>query len=171
MNALAIGLFYVLVLSSWIGYRKSIYQFEHHGFWGNSRFIIEFIIMFFFFYLLRFINPAKDLITGKSNFEYFGDTFLWGLPVIFGLFLYWDIIKFLEYKGDTETPSHSGRILITVIFFCTCIVQAVAWGVFNDRPTKDYASYFSWFIIVSIVGILLFRIAKWNDEISDSKRF
>lgn len=168
IHALALILLFVLVISSWIYHRKSLKDRVYQGYWGNIRFALDISILFFYIYLITL--TSSDSITNNNSvyiyFDYFGYTFLWGLPVIFLLYTLWDIIKYIEYKDDLVKPTNTGRMATTVIFFVIFLIQAFIWMEFsNTERIQDHLHYFVP-IVTSIILMALFRIMKWMDEIS-----
>ena len=145
ITAIALIFLYVLVISSWISHRKSLRDRVYLGFLGNVRFVLDIIILFFYSYFITFLSSDATKYNGivYTYFEYFGNVFLWGLPIVFSLYVIWDAIKFQEYKNHLTTPSHSGRIIPSIIFSILFLVQALLWlYFFGYERTQNYLSYF-----------------------------
>ena len=95
-NALSISLLlsYAFIISGWVGYTKSISKRPHRENWlGNTRFVIDLVILFLAFYLLSLTNPEKF----ERFITVFG-TFIWLFPATFIVYFIWDMFKYFEYK-------------------------------------------------------------------------
>jgi hypothetical protein len=92
-NAFVLLLGYTLLISSWFGYYSSIKKHPHRGKLGFFRFIIDIFSLFLFYYLLALSKVTLE----KANTAFINDVFL-TLPIIYGTYFIWDIVKYFEYK-------------------------------------------------------------------------
>jgi hypothetical protein len=155
-NAIGLLLVYVVAISGWIGYTKSIAKKPHTGAIGNARFVVDVIIVFFMSYMINLVDP--------NNFEkYFDDIFLWVLPLLFVFFIIWDLLKYYEYSKKTD----SSRIWMTFFAFLVILVQALTYLYFiiNEDIPDDYPfTVYLLYSVISIVIMLIYRLVKWGDK-------
>jgi hypothetical protein len=82
VNTVAVFFVYMLLISGWIGYTRSISERPHTSSpLGNLRFILDIMIVFMVFYLTALVRPQ----TFRDNFS---EIFWWVLPVIFTLYVF-----------------------------------------------------------------------------------
>jgi hypothetical protein len=129
-NAVGLILVYMFVISGWIGYQRSIYLHEHRGVFGDIRYGIDLVIVFFIYYLVSITNPESK--------AHFGEAFVWIFPLIFGLYLLWDFIKILEYGKSVK----KFRMLITFSFLVVFLIQSLWYqdslkDIPNPYPIKN----------------------------------
>lgn len=160
IDAAGVILIYTFVISGWIGYHRSISQHQHRGNLGNLRYGIDLTIVFFIYYLVSITNPTS---TGK-----FGDAFIWIFPLIFFLYLVWDLVKMAEHRHKKGKSKRTIRMLITLAFLFTFLVQSYSYqNSLNDfvNPYPDPSSNKTYidggYILSSGILIAFYRIWKW----------
>ncbi|UVS68461.1 hypothetical protein NWT39_11185 [Nitrososphaera viennensis] len=154
---------YFIVVSGWIGYHRSITKNPHKGKLGNARFVVDLVVVFLTYYIVSVANPESK--------GHFGDIFQWILPIMFGLYLLWDILKILEYREE-EREEHKIRVrrmIITATFFALFIAfsflyqyQLSFWD--NPYPTTPpwNKTHFDFtFIIYTFALVFFYRGIKW----------
>jgi hypothetical protein len=162
VNFLTVLFVWGFLISGWLGYTKSISDKPHKaGHVGNLRFVIELIISFFMLYLF--------IIAEKSRFDnYFGSAFVWVIPAIFLLFVFWDLLKYKEYRSDDEGSNKNlqNRMLYTVYILVALLIQDFFYNLFIGKITIEVAfdknTTTLWFLISSSVIIAIYRIIKGN---------
>jgi hypothetical protein len=93
VHVLGILFVYTVLISGWIGYTRSVSARPHTtSSLGNLRFIMDLLIVFVTFYL---VNLTSNIEIFKNSFY---ETFVAILPMLFSLYLIWDIIKLFEYR-------------------------------------------------------------------------
>ena len=158
-NALILILMYFVIITGWIGYFKSINKKPHtETKIGAARFGTDLFILFLFYYMLSLVSEKRD----------HGDLFVWAFPLIFGTFLFWDSLKYFEYRGKTgqNHEDRRNRIVITAVFFVVVIVQSLIY-VYLVRIPLTYNGNTVWniiFIISSFVITFVYRWKKWKHE-------
>lgn len=157
----ALFLAYVIVITGWVGWSKSITRNPHSpNALGNFRFVTDLIILFWFYYLINLTNPEK--------FHSYGETFLWVLPVIFISYIMWDMLKYFEFRSDIleEIQHRKKRFKDTVYFMIAFVVQAfVYYYAINYQPFLKWGDNDAWnivFISSSFALIIAYRWKKWD---------
>jgi hypothetical protein len=156
INFGAIAFAYFAIIIGWIAYHKSIMDKPHKGKFGNARYVIDLMILFLMYYLLR--------LTKIDIGVPYSETFLWVLPSIFILYTLWDIFKFYEYSNTSKK-----RLLISATFGMSFVIMALVYNdvsrYLNANP-EDYWDNKSpidvYFLIASIILMLIYRIRKWD---------
>jgi hypothetical protein len=94
LTAYQLVLVYFIILTSWIGFflstNKSKYSSTRIG---MARFGTDFFILFLYYYLLI-------LVTHQVGGH--GDIFMYGLPAIFGAYVLWDFLKYLDNRTEAK---------------------------------------------------------------------
>jgi hypothetical protein len=160
VNALALIFAYFFIITGWIGWYKSISKNPHgEGRLGIARFGTDLFIMFLFYYLLSLASPTK--------METYGDTFVWVLPIIYGVYFLWDGLKYFEYKHELvpERRNRKNRSLITFLFFSAFVIQSVVYvHVMKNLHDLNWSGNTAWnpiFIIFSFTLTAFYRRRKW----------
>jgi len=156
-RASALIFVYFFIITGWIGYFKSIRHKEHtETKLGITRFAIDLFILYLYYYLVTLIRNNT-----------YSDIFNWGLPIIFGLYMLWDILKWFEYRQDPE-EERTGRInraLITAILLGGVLIQSfIHYYIITIIPPLFFGKIVIWelvFIITSIIMVFLYRRRKW----------
>jgi len=156
LNFGAIAFAYFVIIIGWIAYHKSIMDKPHKGKLGNARYVIDLMILFMTYYLLRLTKIDVDVP--------YGETFLWVLPTIFILYTVWDIFKFYEYSNKSKK-----RFTISATFGLLFVIVAL---IYNNQITHlplttqnfwdNKSSIDGYFLVASFVLVLLYRIRKWD---------
>ncbi|MGD9534836.1 MAG: hypothetical protein AB7V56_13845 [Candidatus Nitrosocosmicus sp.] len=160
-NALVLFLGYSLLVSSWIGYYLSIRKHSHKGKLGFFRFIIDIFVVYIFYYLIYLSKVALD----PNNRQYLDDVFLI-LPLIYGVYLVWDIIKYYEHKKKSqskiERTDKISRIGITIDYLLIFVIISIFYYAI---PVSDHLEIKqSIFVIAAIIFIMKYRYAKWTSS-------
>ena len=151
---------YFVIISGWLGHFNSIKRNPHKGRLGNARFVIDLWIVFLAFYLLS--------LTDKENVESYADTFILVLPIIFGSYFVWDIIKYFEYNSDPESEKKymNRRTKITSVFLGIFILQSFLYQhAISNLQNLNWDGIIAWdpvFISTSIASIFVYRLVKWK---------
>jgi amino acid transporter len=102
VNVGILFLAYFIVVTSWIGYFKSISDKKHkENIKGISRFGLDLFIVFIFYYLVSLTDP-------KNN-GYYQDIFIFIVPFLYGIYAFWNTIKYYEYKSSLRTVCKDER--------------------------------------------------------------
>lgn len=168
-NGYALFLAYVISITGWVGWARSISKLPHsENALGNFRFITDLIIMFLYYYLLSLANPDK--------IHRYGETFIWVFPAIFGAYIVWDILKYFEYKCDAQKAikDRKRRLWITVGFFIVFVIQSFIFQyVTTDQQFLKWDGNVLWieiFISSSFVMTIGYRWLKWKIPIARRRR-
>lgn len=157
-NALTLILVYFFVVTSWIGYFKSITHRPHsENKYGLTRFGLDLFLIYQFYYMV-------NLIPNKS---YHGDIFVWSFPAIFVTFLVWDIVKYYEFKKESklERVNRKNRLVVTLLTLVPFVGVAVTYYYLIPIHPLIYNTNNVWniiFIVISFVIIFAYRWKKWN---------
>lgn len=160
VNTAILILGYIIVVSGWIGYFFSVRENPHKGKKGAVRFFLDVFTLYLFFYI---VTLAKI-----ENTDYQKDVFLYLLPITYGVYFLWDIIKYFEHKkrnqSREEKTDRIHRIRITADYLLWFVVLAILYQ--NLPSFNEHAEYKNMiFIIVSIVLTILYRYAKYTDSV------
>lgn len=160
LNGMGLLLAYVFVVSGWVGWTKSIIDRPHKiNFCGNSRFVLDLFIGFWYFYLIQLSKP--------ENFSEFNQIFTWVIPTIFGVYIIWDLAKLKEYNfKDREKVVRGNRVRKTLYFTILFLIVAL---IYSNADQNDVTINFYEnnildliFIFISIILVLLYRKSKWK---------
>jgi hypothetical protein len=126
------------------------------------------MILFLIFYLTVLAEP--ELFSRN-----FSEVFLWVLPFIFSLYVFWDMVKLLEYRNinthqednEIELEINASRFWKTFFFSVLVITQAFIFyfGMTNIFPINREWGFNGtqlFFIIFSTGIILGYRLVKWG---------
>ncbi len=143
---------YILIVSGWVGYSRSVSIKPHKDTNpGAIRFVIDLVILFEYFYLLRI-----------SQTEHASD-FPIAVVVIFLTYMLWDAVKYREHSaGDRVWIKRRGKTtkkLFGVVFSVTILYYV---GLFEIITLDVWVSAYDLVVIVFILLILAYRAAKWN---------
>lgn len=156
---------YFIVVTSWIGYTKSVIKKPHtSGFLGIARFGTDLFIVFIFYYMVSLTDPEK--ISHKD------DIFILVMPAIYLAYCFWDAIKWMEYRHekitDDEKEHRKRRRKITVNYFVIFFVMGMFYFIcisYNlDLVYKGISLRDPFYVAVSILFTGLYRHAKWNER-------
>ena len=101
IDAFAAMFAYFFIITSWIGYHRSVTSYPHRGKVGNVRFAVDLFIVFLSYYLVNLVSVhSNEELEPLANYS---DTFVWIMPAIFLAFIVWDILKYIEYWDQRET--------------------------------------------------------------------
>ncbi len=165
VNFLALMMIYVILLSGWIGYAKSIGIRPHKGGYGNARFVIDVMIIFVLAYMIHLVDPSPENFYFQSQF---GNTFVVILPFLFGLYAIWDIIKFQEYKNDEDDQrkmQSTFRMVVTILFFFLSVIISQVYEFFLISKIIDFSNkYYFYLLFISIIiaHTIGYRAMKWQ---------
>lgn len=136
---------YFTVVLSWIGYHKAVEDKPHKN---VSRFVIDLILLYFYFYLI-FTNNIKD--------------FLGVLAAIFLLYLIWVVLRNNEYKKETQEQRRQEhfKIIRSSIFFLAFIIL---WGYYRTYLQGNGDEFLGgklvdWFMLIIATSLnILYRV-------------
>jgi hypothetical protein len=164
LRSTSLLLSYVFIISGWVGYTKSINKRPHTENWlGNTRFVIDLVILFLAFYLLSLTNPDKI-----DRFIIVFGTFVWLFPITFIVYFIWDMFKLAEYRNVVQEKSTSFsrarktlyalvlfgfQYLIYVYVIVPYFYDDIQW---NNEPVSELI-----LLITSLIIIVLYRNSKW----------
>lgn len=103
MNLLGIGIVYLIVITGWIGYHKSISVKRETGDWGTVRFVFDLFIVFIVYNLLLVANPNSK--------EYYSSVFIYLIPIIYTLYVILDFAKLQELKDALQVKRVNDELL------------------------------------------------------------
>jgi hypothetical protein len=160
INFLAVSFAYFVLIIGWIAYHKSIMFKPHFGKFGNARYGVDLIVLFVTYYLLRLSKPIGD--TQNVQYIQYGEIFLWTLPTLFILYCVWDVLKYVEYSHKSRK-----RLVISPIFAVGFIIMAIVYHYMSmELTTQEFwenkSSIDIYFLVASIVMVLIYRIWKWD---------
>lgn len=156
-NLLAFFLCALVMVLSWLGYHRSVGDRPHKdGQWyGMGRFIVDTLLLFLYTIL---VMKFKSL-----------EIILFLLPIIFSLYLLWDILQAFEYKEKYITRKITYRSLIRIfrrecvtgvwflafIFLYKVYDIVIAYEIFTNKPLVDLL-----FAAIGIVFVITYRLNK-----------
>jgi hypothetical protein len=157
-TALTLVFVYFFIITSWVGYFKSITNKPHtETKLGTARFGVDIFLVYLFYYLLTLVpdNVRHDEI------------FMGVLPIIFGTFLLWDTLKYLEYRREQEEARERiYRLVITLMAFAAFLFLLVLYryltATFTLKINEDVISWNLLFITLSFIIVALYRWRKWE---------
>lgn len=158
--ALELLLAYVIIISGWVGYSRSMIKWQHTNTKsGALRFSLDLAILFCYFGLISSADPQNI----------FREYFLNWIIVLFSLFIVWDILKIKEYYKKANNNKFNVALLRsfwkTVVFFIIFVVVVpftfnflleIQVGIINDDIIYGFILLFVMF------WILLYRYWKWS---------
>ena len=143
---------YILIVSGWIGYSRSISVKPHRDTgWGVARFVLDLVIMFEYFYLLRIVqtNHITD--------------FPVVLLIIFVTYIISDSVKMREYPPTSRvsikqrskiTNNMFGMVVLAIIGYYAGFLSHIASTIGMDAHVLS--------IVVFTGLVLLYRGLKWD---------
>jgi hypothetical protein len=169
-TALLLILVYFFIVTSWVGYFKAITLNPHtETKLGATRFGTDLFIIFLYYYLLTQIQDKA----------HHGDIFVWIFPIIFATFIFWDILRYLEYKRIKKEvreahANRKNRIVVTSLAFIVFAVMAIIYkyAIPLEKLTID-GNVVVWntvFIVASFIIIALYRRRTWERMMKRKKR-
>ena len=153
---------YSIIISSWIGYYLSIKAHKHKGKLGYIRFALDIFTIYLFYYIIN--------LTRIENKEYRDDVFLYLLPIIYAVYIVWDIVKYYEHKKKNQTrlekTDRIHRIRITIDYFVWFVVLAFFYYIIpqDHLDTRHPELKEITFVIFSGFVIFKYRYAKFIDS-------
>ena len=152
MTVMALIFAYILIVSGWVGYSRSVSIKPHKDTnLGAMRFVIDLVILFEYFYLLRI-----------SQTEHVSD-FPIVVVIIFLTYMLWDAVKYREHSArDRVWIKRRGSI--TKKLFLVVLVATILYyiGLFEIITLEVGMSAYDSVVIVFILLILGYRASKWN---------
>jgi len=156
---LGVGFVYFLIIAGWVGYHKSIMIQPHWGRFGTLRYLIDLFIMFIVYNLLLVSNPSSSTM--------YGQIFIYLIPILFTLYLIWDMVRIFEFRK--RYPLYTGSLngfKKTIIFgFVALVISAIyayilpeyIWtrADFTNRNSIDI-----YFVIIFIIHTCVYRWIK-----------
>jgi hypothetical protein len=165
VNAFAILFIYFFIITSWIGYFKSIQsQYHSENKSGLARFGIDIFIIYLYWYLVEKIEREIQ----PEQIANYSEIFIWILPIIVGAFVLWDSIKWLEHTPNSlpDRKHRRGRMIITWLFLSGIIFQSFIYYNINTHviPPLKLGDVVIWdipFFVFSFIMTYLYRRRKW----------
>lgn len=152
---------YILIVSGWIGYYRSISIWSHKDTaWGAIRFVLDLIILFEYFYLLQLVSPVFG-----EGFPLVKD-FPIVVTVIFLTYLLSDVVK--HRVNRNQPPQNRTHIWQrTYITISTLLLVSIAMITYYGGVHENVASVLCvdahiLSIAVFTALVILYRILKWN---------
>lgn len=170
VNFLALMMIYVILISGWLGYAKSIGLKPHKGAYGNARFVVDVMIIFVLAYMIYLVDPLPENFYFQTQF---GTVFSAIIPTLFAFYMIWDIMKYQEYKNDDDRLNRiqsTFRIWITVSFFFISIIIMGIYGLILSMDIIDASnkySYYFLFICITITTMIVYRYVKWGESLQN----
>lgn len=153
---------FATVMTSFVGYSIAIKNRYHKNIW---RFVLDIFLLYLYYQLVY--SP-------QNGFGYF----LWIFPMIFGIYVIWQYLEYLEWKDETGTKSYKsedfekiigGTILFTFVFFLIALLydgsitlQDTTDGILNYRPVTIVEILILGTLIGLIIGfrVFVFKVSK-----------
>ncbi|ABK78625.1 hypothetical protein CENSYa_2021 [Cenarchaeum symbiosum A] len=161
ITAASLFVSYVIIVSSWIGYSRSLSKRPYSDNWqGSARFVLDIMILFEYFYLLSI-----------STTEYFTEQFPAVVFTIFVTYAVWDRIKRSEYKylkkQDNDAYENMAiRSRKTIICLAVSFAILVYHSIITEYMIETYQMSESVGIAILLVLIsalvIYYRAWKWN---------
>jgi hypothetical protein len=157
LSLLGIGLVYFIVVTGWIYYHKSISALKQRGNWGTVRFIIDLLILFVVYNLLLVANPSSG--------EKYSSIFIYLIPILYTLYLFWDFAKIKQIESDFKEPADINRFFITFSFAVLSFSIVVFYIYFAITTkltiTEEHINDLDmWFIIIYVIHTISYRLSK-----------
>ena len=165
IQSFSIFLAYFMLISSWVGYHRSISQKSHSDTWaGRTRYVFDILIVFSTFYLLHI-----------STTKYFKEQFHVVLMIIFGFYVVWDYLKCKEYpepetKRKKRETSRAGKTVVFsfLVSAFAFVYQTLVIGYWNLIFSSEVV--FEITSIVIMIGIIaIYRFWKWRVPTTKTK--
>jgi hypothetical protein len=160
ISALELILVYFLILTSWIAYYKTTKKKAYtDSRTGIARFGTDMLILYLYYHLVL-------LATHENPIQ--GGIFTYGLPVVFGAYVLWDFLKYLESRREDKARrvSRISSILTTAVWLGIFVFASYIYTVLmnfepplSSRGTEIQVIVFTLF---SIVVVFFYRYVKWN---------
>lgn len=138
-------LIYCLVITSWVGYHRSI---RFYPIKNVFRFIIDIALLFV--YYMGFVNA--------TNFEVI---MTWVFPYSFLLYTLWDAIRLWEYRNQKNLISDlRKRFLTSLIFMAAFFIIGLVYMYYLKEIEWIHGTLF----IVILIMLIAYRCLKWYKE-------
>ncbi len=135
---------YVLVASSYVGFKKSVEQFPHRGRLGTLRFGID-VALLLLYYSAFLATPDFGLVLILYD-------------VIFGLYALWSFIRVAEYRDlEQSRPLLVRRAIRSSVFFLGFIAITGIYA-FAQTPSKEFLAGVTWIFV--LYYFILYRTRK-----------
>jgi hypothetical protein len=165
LKAYELILVYFIIVTSWIGYYKSTSRTDYsEGRIGIARFGTDFFILFLYYYLLILVTQGVGI---------HGEIFSYGLASVFGVYLLWDFLKYLEIPKEKRKEANRLTGIITTLiwfgeFFAIGLIYFALQNLYQPPITTDQ----QWqadviFTTVAIGLVAWYRIVKWREPTGD----
>lgn len=168
LAAAALLMAYFIMITSWVGYYTSIKKNGYtHTRLGATRFGLDFLILFTYYYMIVLLvtdfEPTDGLLPWmKAGYH---DAFIFLMPFLFGVYIAWDGVKYLEYRCESKRKKdyRLNRFIITAIFLAAFLVQSAIYAFAVPLYDLKYGDIVIWdfiFVISSTILILCYRSRK-----------
>ena len=170
----------VLVLGSWIGFRRSLNRSAYEVKFVNLplvRFVLDQAMVVLYFRITSLSGPLDGLATAQPPADLAQQT-AWNLVLVFGLYVLWDIFGILMARATDRTKAGAGMppkyprigsddtattdrqvvnwggFAITVVAFAALVV---AWAATDPAPSRGSSITV---LVLAAVLLFLYRLAK-----------
>lgn len=169
VNFLGLMMIYVILLSGWIGYAKSIGLRPHRGGYGNARFVVDVMIIFVLAYMIYLVDPLPENFYFQSQF---GKVFSAIIPILFALYVIWDAMKYQEYKDEDKRNRRQStyRLWVTIMFFFISLIISGIYGLILTNNMMDASNKYHYYLlfICIIIGFTIgYRYMKWEGPLQN----
>ena len=157
LHSFGIFLAYFMLISSWVGYHRSISKKPHsNNMLGTTRYVLDIFVVFSTFYLLHI-----------STTEYFTEQYPFVLSLIFVLYIFWDSLKCKEYPEPTtkkkkRETTRAGKTVLFSILFVIFTFSHVYFTYNWDLIFSSSIIFEVSFIIIAGILIAVYRFWKWR---------
>ncbi|MEM3551984.1 MAG: hypothetical protein QXZ02_05835 [Candidatus Bathyarchaeia archaeon] len=138
-------LIYGLVITSWVGYHRSI---RFYPIKNPLRFVIDIFLLFI--YYMGFVSA--------KNFE---NIITWVFPLSFLLYTLWDALRLWEYHEQKSSAQDLiKRFLISLFFTAGFIIMAAVY----NYTLKEVEWINGALFIILLMMLVFYRYLKWYKE-------
>lgn len=173
-QVIVLSLPYAVIITSWMGFMKSIQENPYKlGIWWRWRFICDLLILLSYYILLS-LAGNKILTDDVQIFAI--------IPIVFLLYMFWDVFKEKEYARDKKRIGNiRRRTTITIKYFFAFALLGIsyialtaffdniewdtiqAWNNFIGWNVTDWGQFMNLniiFVVISYFLLFSYRNAK-----------
>lgn len=155
-SALELFLAYVIAISGWVGYARSMTKWPHADTKaGTVRFVLDITILFGYFWLISSAGTQNE----------FDLNFLYWIVGLFSMFIVWDTLKRSEHikKYEGSNNSLDSSLLKTGIFLGIFVFVTIGYNLLLENQVgiiNKEIIYPGTLILCSIL-VIIYRYVKW----------